>query len=104
MENAGVPAVRLLSKARELDLIVREVARERNRHNIRLARLLLKMHEQGFARALGFASIAAYAARAIDQSPSKTSKLVAVARAMNAMPRLRDAADSGELGWTKLYL
>jgi len=85
-------------------LLVREVARERNRTNVKLARLLLRVDEEGFARVLGFASISAYAEAAIDQNPSKTKKLVAVARAMRVMPKLREAADSGELGWTKLYL
>src|SRR5438105_10567326 len=95
-------AAALLEAARRVDAEVRSTAKQRNKVAIRLAWLLLDMDERGLARALGFASVAAYAEVAVEFSRSKTKQLVALARKLREMPELRVVAESGEMAWTKL--
>src|SRR5437763_12025954 len=92
----------LLVKARALHAQMQTIKQRRNRDKIELAWLLLEMQEGDLAEALGYANVGAYAERELEQSPSETRQLVSLAKKMRENTELEAAAESGEIGWTKL--
>src|SRR2546426_123730 len=92
----------LLERAREIDADVRRLVRERNKSNVRLAYLLLELKAAGGEKALGYASISAYAGEVLGFVASKTSAFISFARLLEKLPEIREAAEEGELPWTKL--
>ena len=91
-----------IENARRLDQEIQALQRDRNKAQIQIALLLLEMDKQDLARALGFASTAAYALQTLGYKASKTSSLLAIARAMPEFPLIRAAAFAGDLPWTKV--
>src|SRR2546428_712886 len=92
----------LLEEARRVDGEIRSIHRRRNKDAVAIALLLLDMKERGLAASLGFESVAAYAAKALEYSASKTRDLVALALRLRDLPHARQSAEAGELPWTKL--
>src|SRR2546429_9927526 len=91
----------LLERARRIDGEIRALARRQNKESIEIANRLLVMKEEGIAAALGYASVAAYAEHVLAYRASKTRDMVAMARALENLPAIRESAERGDLPWTK---
>jgi hypothetical protein len=85
-----------------MDEAIKRVHWRRNQDAVRVADLLLEMKERDLFAALGYSSVAAYASRELGYSDSKTRDLLALAFHLRELPRMRAAAETGELPWTKL--
>lgn len=92
----------LLELAKRLDARIRFVHRNRNQLKAELASLILHMDEKGLHRHLGFASVIAYASQALGWSPGHTRDVLAMARRLVALPKLRAKFESGAATWTSV--
>jgi hypothetical protein len=91
-----------LSRARRLDSRIRELHRSKNRLKAEITSLILEMDENGLHRHLGYASVRAYASEVLSWSAGHTRDVLAMARRLTSLPRLREAFQSGELYWTRV--
>jgi hypothetical protein len=92
----------IMEEAFRIDDTIKEIHKRRNQDAVKIADLLLEMKERDLFAALGYASVAAYAAKELGYSESKTRDLLALAFNLRDLPQLRAAAERGELPWTKL--
>ncbi len=94
-------ADRRLTQARALDQRIRAAAKSRNEHHAELAFTLLEMDEGKLYTSLGFESIFAYSYAVTGDGSGKTRQLLATARRLRLLPRMREAFVSGQINWTK---
>ncbi|MCO5172440.1 MAG: hypothetical protein M9894_39585 [Planctomycetes bacterium] len=91
-----------LDEARRIDAQLDLVARRERRATAELAYLLSHAERCEVHRSLGHARIGQYAvARGFVSSDRKARELIALARELERLPRLRVAFREGEVAWTK---
>lgn len=92
----------LLERAKRLEGRICAVHRNRNKLEVELATLILEMDEDGLHRHLGFPSVIAYASKVLGWSPGHTRGVLAMARRLVALPKLRAKFESGAAPWTSV--
>jgi hypothetical protein len=85
-----------------MDDTIKKIWRRRNQDAVELAHLLLDMKERDLFAPLGYSSVAGYALEELSFSESKTRDLLALAVHLRDLPRMKSAAERGEIPWTKL--
>ncbi|MCO5168589.1 MAG: hypothetical protein M9894_19795 [Planctomycetes bacterium] len=91
-----------LDEARRIDVQLGLVARRERKATAELAYLLSHAERREVHRSLGHARIGQYAvARGFVSSDRKARELIALARELERLPRLRVAFREGEVAWTK---
>ena len=66
--------------------------------------LVLRLHEEGLYRPLGYARLQDYARDVMDMGAAKLKSFLFLARQLPQSPALEEAVRSGELPWTKAVL
>jgi hypothetical protein len=91
-------------RAHQLDAKVVRLVKTRNRVEARIARHVLKIERGRLFRFIkGCGNIKVYAQRRAGWGPSKTDKILALARKLPKLPHLKAAFLEGNLKWTKAY-
>jgi hypothetical protein len=88
--------------AHAADLWLRRLARREALGRVVLGRIADVFLIRGAHHALGFARVGDYTRERLGLSPSQFYELARVARELRQLPRVSEAFDRGELGWTKV--
>jgi hypothetical protein len=92
------------NRAREVDERMAFLVRQKNKVVADMVLLVHEIERDRLFRALGATSVTAYMKKRAGWDTSKTEKIVALARNIEQLPRLREALVGGALGWTTAYL
>ncbi len=87
--------------AKQIDARLRQAAEAFRRSERNLVVWLAELEHRRLYRELGFSSIHQYARAQLGFSDNLTYRLLALARELEHLPRLRTSVAKGEIGWTK---
>src|SRR6516162_5397255 len=103
IEYARCEAERM-DRAREVDERIAALVTQKNKVVAEMTALVLEVERDGLFRLLGTTSVTDYMGRRAGWDRSKTEKIVALARNLEDLPRLRATFAGGALPWTNAYL
>src|SRR5437867_5700303 len=86
----------------KIDAELAQLVKARGKLIARIASLLFEMKRGRHFVALGFGSLSDYAEARLAFSSRKTRDLVELAERAQALPRIREAFEGGDVHWTKL--
>jgi hypothetical protein len=90
-------------RAREIDERMAFLVTQKNKIVGEMILLVHELERDRLFRALGATSVTDYMRRRARWEPSKTTKVVALARKLADLPHLREAVVRGDVGWTTAY-
>jgi hypothetical protein len=106
IEHARCEAERMhrAHRAHEVDERMAFLVKQKNKIVAEMVLLVHEIERDRLFRALGATSVTDYMKKRAGWGASKTETVVALARNIEHLPRLREALVGGALGWTRAYL
>jgi hypothetical protein len=93
-----------MHRAREVDERMTALVLQKNKTMGEMILLVREIERDSLFRVLGATSVTDYMRRRARWEPSKTEKVVALARRLERLPQLRAAVADGHVAWTTAYV